>query len=574
MTYGEVKYRRSEWTVVCEPHVALRLKRVFARLSKASYGKHTFVDTPEFCRDLQWFMERFPLKISDSDKQHLDRRADEYREQCSLVDRLLSGLITPEEFTLAEPAREYQRIAAHLALSSGGLLLADDVGLGKTVSAIAMLTDPRTRPALVVTLTHLPKQWAGELSRFAPALRYHILRTGKPYDLTKLRRNRHPQQDQLPGVITSPFPDVIITNYHKLSGWAETLAPIVKSIVFDECQELRTGHSSQKYAAAEHIAHRCQFRAGLSATPIYNQGSEIWNVMNAIRPHALGSRSEFVREWCHDSSGDRPSISNPKAFGSYMRDSGFMLRRTRQDVGRELPDLIKIPHYIDADTSALDRVSASCAELARLILTQSQTSRGEKMQAAEELSNKLRQATGIAKAPFVADFVRLLVESGEKVVLYGWHREVYSIWLDKLKDLKPAMYTGSESVPQKDESKRRFMAGETPVFIISLRAGAGLDGLQKTSRTVVIGELDWSPGVHEQNIGRIYRDGQADMVTAYFLIAESGSDPVVAQVLGLKKQQIDGIRDPRLDLVEKLQVSGDHVKTLAEKYLEQLGVAA
>ena len=79
----------------------------------------------------------------------------------------------------------------------------------------------------------------------------------------------------------------------------------------------------------------------------------------------------------------------------------------------------------------------------------------------------------------MADFVRLLVESGEKVVLYGWHREVYSIWLDRLKDLNPAMYTGSESVPQKDEAKRRFVAGETFVFIISLRAGAGLDGLRK-----------------------------------------------------------------------------------------------
>ena len=54
------------------------------------------------------------------------------------------------------------------------------------------------------------------------------------------------------------------------------------------------------------------------------------------------------------------------------------------------------------------------------------------------------------------------------------------------------------------------------------------------------------------------------MVTAYFLISESGSDPVVAEVLGLKKQQIDGLRDPNLELVEKLQSSGEHMKTLAE----------
>ena len=110
------------------------------------------------------------------------------------------------------------------------------------------------------------------------------------------------------------MPDVILTNYHKLSGWAATLAPVVKTVIFDECQELRTGHASQKYSAAEHIAHRAKFRAGLSATPIYNQGSEIWFVMNAIRPHALGTREEFIREWCKSSfSANRPSRTRKRS---------------------------------------------------------------------------------------------------------------------------------------------------------------------------------------------------------------------------------------------------------------------
>lgn len=568
MTYGEITFLGNKWQIICQPHVALRLKRVFGRLKKSSHDRHDFSDTAEFCNDILWFMARYPLSASKQALGYLKKRAAEYQEQCALVDRLLAGVVKPVEFELAEPAREYQRVAAQMALTNNGLLLADDVGLGKTLSSIAMLTDPRTRPALVVTLTHLPRQWQAELNRFAPQLKHHVIMSGQPYDLTALRPTR-----RNPRVIPGQVPDVILMNYHKLSGWAATLAPIVKSVVFDECQELRTGEKSMKYSAAFHIAEKATFRLGLSATPIYNQGSEIWNVMNAIRPWALGTQSEFTREWCGEGLGQRPSIRHPKAFGSYMRDSGLMLRRTRQDVGRELPDLMKIPHFIDADTDALDRVSASCAELARLILRQGESARGEKMQAAEELSNKLRQATGIAKAPFVADFVRLLVESGEKVVLYGWHREVYSIWLDRLHDLHPAMYTGSESVTQKDEAKRRFVAGETSVFIISLRAGAGLDGLQKVSRTIVIGELDWSPGVHEQNIGRVYRDGQTDMVTAYFLISESGSDPVVAEVLGLKKQQIDGLRDPHLELVEKLQSTGDHMKSLAESYLAQIGKA-
>jgi hypothetical protein len=249
-----------------------------------------------------------------------------------------------------------------------------------------------------------------------------------------------------------------------------------------------------------------------------------------------------------------------------------MLRRTRQDVGRELPALVKIPHYIDADLSAMNSVSRSCEELARLILRQGESRKGEKMLASDEFDTRLRQITGIAKAPYVADFVRLLIEQGETVVLYGWHRAVYDIWLDKLKDFEPAMFTGTESANKKEDSKQRFVKGKTPLFIISNRAGAGLDGLQHVCRTVVSGEPDWSPAVLEQGIGRVYRDGQKDSVTAYLLMAEVGSDPVIYDVLGIKRYQLDGVRDPNLELVEKLQVdTKDRMKKLAEDYLRQLG---
>lgn len=193
------------------------------------------------------------------------------------------------------------------------------------------------------------------------------------------------------------------------------------------------------------------------------------------------------------------------------------------------------------------------------------------MRAAEELSMVLRQATGIAKAPYVAAFVRLLVESGERVVLYGWHRECYRIWQAQLEDLNPVLYTGSESEPQKRRAVEAFVEGDAQVICISLRAGAGLDGLQHASRTVVFGELDWSPGVHEQNVGRVFRDGQKEPVTAYMLVADTGSDPIVADVLGLKRGQIEGVRDPDRPLIEQLEVDPDHVKRLAEGYLRQIG---
>lgn len=130
-------------------------------------------------------------------------------------------------------------------------------------------------------------------------------------------------------------------------------------------------------------------------------------------------------------------------------------------------------------------------------------------------------------------------------------------------------YTGEESTAQKEFSRKQFVDGDARLLVMSLRAGAGLDGLQGVCRTVVFGELDWSPGVHEQCIGRVHRDGQPDPVAAYFLIADSGSDPVVADVLGIKRQQSEALRDPDAPLVEALQIEEGHIKKLAAAYLAQ-----
>lgn len=564
-SFGSIDFAKGQWLITAEPHVALRLKRLFPKISRRSHGVLKISDGPDAAREIEWFCHRFPLEpASAAVAERLAARAAAHREQESLVDALLAGRRPPVAFPMALPPREYQRIAAELALATGGLLCADDLGLGKTCVAIAALTDPRARPALVVTLTHLPRQWEAELRKFAPQLTTHVLKKGTPYDLTRPRRSKPGQL-----ALTSELPDVIITNYHKLSGWAETLAPVIRGIVFDEAQELRRGTESAKGSAAAHLSAPCFMRLGLTATPIYNYGSEIWELMNIIRPGALGTSAEFREEWC---GGYSEKVSDPKVFGSFLRSAGYMLRRTRADVGRELPPLTNVVHHVECDSQHLERVETAATELARVILTENPTGHGEKFRAAEELSNLVRQATGVAKAPYVAAVVSMLVESGQRVVLYGWHREVYSIWLERLKRWQPAMYTGSESLPQKEEAKRRFISGETPILIMSLRSGAGLDGLQGCCSSVVFGELDWSPGVHEQCAGRVHRDGQELPVMAYYLVADEGSDPIVMDVLGVKSGQIAGVRDPDDDTVKKLEGGGGHVRQLAAAYLSRRGM--
>jgi SNF2 family DNA or RNA helicase len=591
---GTITYDESQraWVVDAQPHVMMRLKRVFASVKAGKTGPTEISDTRGNARDLEWFLERYPLEVPE--RARLAARATEQRQAESLALKIMEGGGVRRRFDLAVPAREYQKVAAELALASGGLLLADDLGLGKTASAITMLTDPMTRPAVVVTMTHLTRQWQAELARFAPSMRTHILRSTKPYELDRKCRHRLRPDSFAPGAArctvcgasrddiyhgrTSGLPDVVITNYQKLAGWSDVLAAFAKGVVFDEAQELRSGLARDtpgKYLAAQSIAAASNVRLGLTATPIYNYGAEIFSVLNVLRPDALGTFSEFVTAWCDGYEDPRKTrLANPEAFGTFARSEALMLRRTRAEVGRELPQLSKFVQVVDSDPAELEKLSQGCAELAKIILRESEAERGQKMRASEELSNRLRQATGVAKAPFVASFVRLLVESGEPVVLYGWHRQVYEIWLEKLADLNPIMYTGSESPGQKAAARDAFIKGDSKVLIMSLRAGAGLDGLQQMCRTGVFGELDWSPGVLEQCGGRLHRDGQQEPVTLYFLVSEEGADPIMTDVLGVKRWQVEGLRDPGMKPLEAMTIDPNHVKRLAEDYLARMRESA
>lgn len=152
----------------------------------------------------------------------------------------------------------------------------------------------------------------------------------------------------------------------------------------------------------------------------------------------------------------------------------------------------------------------------------------------------------------------------------GWHRAVYEIWLKELADLRPAMYTGSETAGKKNAEKDRFMSGDTDVIIMSLRSGAGVDDLQHRCSVVVFGELDWSPGIHQQVIWRLDREGQEDPVTAFFLVSEEGSDPPIMDVLGIKASEARQIVDPHLG-VERVDDDMSNVMRLVERYLAKVG---
>jgi len=527
-----------------EPHVSIRLKQIFPRIPKHERGPFSLKRDNALDADLEWFTARYPLAMQQRDAQALTAGQHAFLALQAEMERILQPAYeSPSYIGLRDGQiiRPYQAQAIEIAARGQGLLLGDECGLGKTFTGAGFCLAPERLPAVVVCQVHIQQQWLDVIKRFTTLRGFPITRT-RPYEL--------------------PPADIYVFRYSQLSGWVDYFAKLgIRTVIFDEPQELRTGTTSARGAGAMELSRVAKYRIGLTATPIYNYGKEIFNVMSFIRPDVFGDWNDFYREYV----GSTGKLENPKAVGTYLREQYAFLRRTKADVGKEMPAVNKIVDIVETDEAPLRSIDDLARQLAIKSTTGAFIERGN---AARELDLLVRQATGIAKARHVADVVRILVEGGEPVLLMGWHRAVYDIWLEQLKDLNPVMYTGSESGAQKTRAKEDFLAGRSNLIIMSLRSAAGLDGLQARCSTIVFGELDWSPGIHHQCIERLDREGQTSPVMAMFLVTNDGSDPPMMEILGLKASEASQVIDPNVG-VQSVHSDKSHLRMLVERYLDR-----
>lgn len=550
-TFGKIWYseKSNGWLInKAEPHVCIKLKAIFTKIPKGNPQPFKFDDRPETCTELLWFMGRYPLEISESDLNRLMDRRNEHYSFVNELEAINLPDYKPRQIILKEgkKGRGYQLQGNEIAMKCKRILNGDDIGLGKTISGILQMMSEGTLPCMVVVQTHSTFQWKEKIEEFTN-LRVHIIKGTKPYNL--------------------PEGEVYITTYSRLAGWVDVYRTnFFKSVVFDEIQELRHDGTA-KYSSACELSVNAEYVQGLTNTPMYNYAIEIFNVLNVIKKDCLGDRYDFLREWM--GGYGRRTVEDPNALGAYLRENFLMLRRTRKEVGRELPPINTIVHTVPYDEKEVQKSEDIARQLAIKVTSGSFEQRG---QASRELDMLIRHNTGVSKAKGVAEYVRILLENEEPIILAAWHRDVYDILLKELAEYNPVMYTGSESPAQKEKSKQAFINGETNLFIISLRSGVGLDGLQERCSMVVIAELDWSPMVHKQLIGRSDRerkDGTLKQTTVIYLVSDCGSDPLIVDLLGLKSSQSEAIMNPLESGVQEKYSDESRIKLLAQKYLDK-----
>lgn len=545
-TFGRLVRSKSHWIISGGDPLAVSMaKRLFPGADGRDRGTVRFPASKRILGDLNWFLLRWPMEIEDAEAWEA-ARAETIEHATKSIDlRRRPQSINPPTAKFAGELKPFQAEGVAWMKHHQRTLLADEMGLGKTVQFLALLASANAYPCLVIVQPHLVRQWERAIERWLPGLAAHTLRGTTPQPILN-------------------WPIVLI-HYGLIRHWKDELGGRFHTVCFDEIQELRHA-GTQKYSAASHITDGVENVIGLSGTPIYNTGGEIWNVLNIIEMHCLGSKDHFTREWCHGYGSD--TVIDPELLGRRLREEGLLLRRTKQDVLPELPAKRRIIESIEASAQTYGSIIGPALELApQYAMTENVLEKGRLLR---EIVSYARKATGLAKVPYVGQFVRALLDAGESCLVFAHHHAVTDALMGEFQQHSPVRISGQETQSQKDDAVMAFQDGRTRVCIVSLRAAAGLDLF--AAKCVVFAELDWSPAVHSQAEDRAHRIGQTDSVLAYYLawFGYGSSDPEVLDKLGFKASQFIGLMGDRAESQEDRVLATKAAKAHMERIVEQL----
>jgi superfamily II DNA or RNA helicase len=446
---------------------------------------------------------------------------------------------------LTATLRDYQRHGltwlSELTSLGLGACLADDMGLGKTITLIALHLHRHERgasgPTLVVCPASLLGNWEDEVHRFAPGtpvVRFH----GSARDLAGVGDG------------------FVLTTYGTMQRDAERLASVAWDLVVaDEAQHVKNPRTSTARALRTIPSTA---RVALTGTPVENNLTELWAILDWAIPGLLGSRNAFRKAWAAPiESGKEPS----KAAQFAELIGPFLLRRRKSDPGiaPELPAKTETDHRIGLTREQVVLYESFVRDIMdRIERADEDTRRGlvlKLLTGLKQICNHpaqfLRQSavklSGRSQKIDLLDELlgTVLAEDGAALVFtqYVAMGRLLEAHLDRA-GVPHQFLHGGTPVREREAMVRRFQAAEgeqsSPVFLLSLKAGG--TGLNLTRADHVI-HVDrwWNPAVEEQATDRAYRIGQTRPVQVHRMITRGTIEEKIAEMLGRKRALADAV---------------------------------
>ncbi|MFK0110868.1 SNF2-related protein [Streptomyces sp. NPDC091217] len=459
----------------------------------------------------------------------------------ALRDRLTAGIRPAEPPAgLHATLRDYQlRGLAWLDLMTSlglGGCLADDMGLGKTITVIALhLKRARKEPTLVVCPASLLGNWQREIARFAP---------GVPV------RRFHGPDRTLDG-LDSGF---VLTTYGTMRATAARLAEQPWGmVVADEAQHVKNPYSATAKALRTIPSPA---RVALTGTPVENNLSELWALLDWTTPGLLGPLKSFRARHARavENGEDEEAVSR---LARLVRP--FLLRRKKSDPGivPELPPKTETDHPVPLTREQAALYEAVVRESLLAIETSDGIARrglvlkllGALKQICDHPGLYLKEESRVEGLAARSGKLTLLDELLDTVLAEDGSALVFTQYVGMARMITAHLQAravpvdllhGGTPVPERERMVDRFQDGATPVLVLSLKAaGTGLN-LTRAGHVVHFDRW-WNPAVEEQATDRAYRIGQTQPVQVHRLVTEGTVEDRIAEMLESKRALADAI---------------------------------
>ena len=454
--------------------------------------------------------------------------------------------------------KEYQRsgvIWMNERISMGcGFILADEMGLGKTVQVLALLAtlNDAIQNVLIVCPTSLIHNWRKEFEKFLPQLNVYIHHGNKRNSLEVKN-----------GIIITSYA-TLLNDLHNFKTKGFSL------IVADEASYFKND-STKTFKALESL--RANYKVAVTGTPIENDLSDLWSLMNVVNPNYLGSKESFKEKFGKLKYDDTLSQSLNK------RVSPFILRRLKSDVLTELPD--KVERVIYCELSRSERSFYNELLISGRDLISNLINANESYDTLQVLTLllRLRQAscdlrliTKSDKKDFISSKMNLLktiirnnLQNGSKIIVFSQFVKMLKLIEGELASdgIQSYLLSGSSKIDDRNSMVTSFQDtnNEIMVFLVSLKAGGY--GLNLTAAdTVVHFDPWWNPAVENQATDRVHRIGQNRVVNCIKLIAANTVEEKILSLQDKKRSLINLAIDEQNPVMSGL--SKDDLKFVLE----------
>jgi len=437
-----------------------------------------------------------------------------------------------------------------------GACLADDMGLGKTIQTITYwLKMESETPALLICPTSVVGNWAHEISRFAPNIRYM-----KHQGANRLKEEAFVQAAE--GV------NVVLTSYALVHRDVETLQQITwSSVVLDEAQNIKNPSTKQAQAIRQLPADH---KIALTGTPVENRLSELWSIFHFLNPGYLGSQKSFRSNFATpiERYGDQK-----KAAALKQLTAPFILRRVKTDTNiiQDLPDKFENKVYcsltseqatlyeaaVRDEMSAIEDADDDMQRRGGILrmLTRLKQICNHPAQFLQE-GEAATMANRSGKLTRLVEMLEEIREVDERVLIFTQYAQLGTLLQTYLRShfVDEVLFLhGGTAAKKRDEMVRRFQSENgPPIFILSLKAGG--TGLNLTHANHVFHFDRWyNPAVENQATDRAFRIGQTKDVQVHKFIC-----------LGTLEERID-------EMIDHKQALADQIIGEGESWISELG---